>query len=83
MMLAFISQSRQFQPLSEKEFAQGYSDLFLGVSPVHPTAKHAWLLELKYLRAGAKARDIEQAFTRAFEQVARYASDERLVPLLT
>ena len=83
MLLAFISLSRLFHPLSEKEFAQGYCDLFLGVSPLYPAAKFAWLLELKYLPAGAKSAQVERAFTQAAEQVARYASDERLVPLLT
>jgi hypothetical protein len=63
MMLAFISLSRLFYPLSEKEMAQGYCDLFLGVSPLHPVAKFAWLLELKYLPAGAKPAAIEHAFT--------------------
>jgi hypothetical protein len=83
MLLAFISLSRLFHPLSEREFAQGYCDLFLGVSPLHPAAKLAWLLELKYLPASAKAAQIEDAFAQAAEQVARYAQDERLVPLLT
>ncbi|MEO7330937.1 MAG: AAA family ATPase [Minicystis sp.] len=83
MLLAFISLSRLFYPLSEKEFAQGYCDLFLGVSPLYPGAKLAWLLELKYLPTGAKAAQIERAFEQAAEQVARYAGDERLVPLLT
>ena len=83
MMLAFISLSRLFYPLSEKEFAQGYCDLFLGVSPLYPAAKHAWLLELKYLPTGASAKQIEQAFQQAEEQVARYAGDQALVPLLT
>jgi hypothetical protein len=83
MLLAFISLSRLFHPLSEREFAQGYCDLFLGVSPLHPAAKYAWLLELKYLPAGARAAQIEDAFAQAAEQVARYAQDERLVPLLT
>jgi hypothetical protein len=83
MLLAFISLSRLFHPLSEREFAQGYCDLFLGVSPLHPAAKFAWLLELKYLPANAKAAQIEDAFAQAAEQVARYARDERLVPLLT
>jgi hypothetical protein len=57
MMLAFLSLSRIFYPLSEKELAQGYCDLFLGVSPLYPDtgAKFAWLLELKYLPAGAKS----------------------------
>jgi hypothetical protein len=83
MLLAFISLSRLFHPLSEREFAQGYCDLFLGVSPLHPAAKFAWLLELKYLPASAKAAQLEGAFAQAAEQVARYAQDERLVPLLT
>ncbi|HWN69721.1 MAG TPA: PD-(D/E)XK nuclease domain-containing protein, partial [Haliangium sp.] len=83
MLLAFISLSRLFHPLSEREFAQGYCDLFLGASPLHPAAKYAWLLELKYLPASAKAAQIEDAFAHAAEQVARYAQDERLVPLLT
>jgi hypothetical protein len=83
MLLAFISLSRLFHPLSEREFAQGYCDLFLGVSPLHPAAKFAWLLELKYLPASAKPAQIEDAFAQAAEQVARYAQDERLVPLLT
>jgi hypothetical protein len=83
MLLAFISLSRLFYPLSEKEFAQGYCDLFLGVSPLYPAAKHAWLLELKYLPAGASAKQIERAFQQAEEQVARYAGDAALVPLLT
>jgi hypothetical protein len=83
MLISFISLSRLFYPMSEKEFAQGYCDLFLGVSPLYPEAKFAWLLELKYLPAGAKAPQIERAFTQAAEQVERYAGDARLVPLLT
>ena len=83
MLLAFISLSRLFHPLSEKEFAQGYCDLFLGVSPLHPAARFAWLLELKYLPTGARAAQIERAFKQAAGQLSRYVSDERLVPLLT
>ncbi|HSN98798.1 MAG TPA: AAA family ATPase [Candidatus Nanopelagicales bacterium] len=83
MLMTFISLSRMFHPLSEKEFAQGYCDLFLGVSPLVPVARYAWLLELKYLPTDAKAAEIEAAFAEAEKQVARYASDQRLVPLLT
>lgn len=83
MLLAFISLTGLFYPLSEKEFAQGYCNLSLGVSPLYPAAKLAWLLELKYLPSGAKPARIEAAFAEAAAQVARYASDERLVPLLT
>jgi hypothetical protein len=83
MMLTFISLSHTFYPLSEKEMAQGFCDLFLGVSTSNPSARFAWLLELKYLPTGAKPAQIEKAFAQAGEQVARYAGDERLVPLLT
>jgi hypothetical protein len=83
MLLAFISLSHLFHPLSESEFARGYCDLFLGVSPLYPAARFAWLLKLKYLPAGTKAGQIKDAFAQAAEQVARYAQDERLVPLPT
>jgi hypothetical protein len=83
MMLTFISLSRIFHPLSEKEFAQGYCDLFLGVSPLVHVARFAWLLELKYLRTDAKPVEIEAAFEEAALQLARYASGRHLVPLLT
>jgi hypothetical protein len=83
MLMTFISLSRIFHPLSEKEFAQGYCDLFLGVSPLVPVARYAWLIELKYLPTDAKPADIDAAFAEAEAQGARYASDPHLVPLLT
>lgn len=83
MLIAFISLSRIFHPLSEKEFAQGYCDLFLGVSKVLPVERFAWMLELEYLPAGAEPDAIEAAVTEAGAQLARYSSDPHLVPLLT
>ena len=83
MLLTFVSLSRLFHPLSEKELAQGYCDLFLGVSKATPMARYAWLLELKYLPTDAAAQQIEDAFTQAAAQIARYASDTQLLPLLT
>ena len=47
-----------------------------------PAAKYSWLLELKYLKAGARPAQIEAAFAEAAAQVARYASDQALLPLL-
>src|SRR5262249_5651475 len=65
-----------------KEFAQGYGDLFLAASRHVAGARFSWLLEFKYLKAGAGLRQIEAAFTEAQAQVARYASDPALLPLL-
>ena len=83
MLLAFISVSLVFYPLSEKEFAQGYCDLFLGPSGKVPDAKYAWLLEIKYLPSTAKQEQIEEAFTQAAAQLDRYCADPRLVPMVT
>ncbi len=83
MLIAFISLSRLFHPLSEKEFAQGYCDLFLGISRLHPLARFAWMLELKYLPTEAGKEAVEAAFAAAELQLARYSSDPHLLPLLT
>jgi hypothetical protein len=45
-------------------------------------ARFSWLLEFKYLPAGAKVTRIEAAFAEAKAQVARYASDKDLLRLL-
>ena len=83
MLLAYISQSRMFKILSEKEFSGGYCDLFLGLSPDVPAGRFAWMLEVKYLQTKAKPAEIERAFDQAYTQLDRYTSDDALVPLLT
>ncbi len=82
LFMTYASIGRVFYPLSEKEFAQGYCDLFLGASVTVPSARFSWLIEFKYLKAGAKPGEIEAAFTAAAQQVAQYASDAALIPLL-
>ena len=83
MLLAYISRSRIFRILSEKELSGGYCDLFLGLSEEVPSTRFAWMLEIKYLKTAAKPAEIEAAFTQAQAQLARYASDTQLLPLLT
>jgi hypothetical protein len=83
MLLAYISQSRMFHILSEKEFSGGYCDLFLGLTGEVPAARFAWMLEVKYRKTRAKDAEIERAFEDAFAQLARYTSDRDLVSLLT
>jgi hypothetical protein len=82
LFMMYASLGRAFHPLSEKEFAQGYCDLFLGASRDVANARYSWLLEFKYLQANAKPAQIEAAFAEAEGQVARYASDRELLPLL-
>ncbi len=82
LLMTYASLGKAFSVLSEKEFAQGYTDLFLGASQGIAGANFSWLLELKYLKTGAKPAQIEAAFTEAAAQVERYASDQTLLPLL-
>jgi hypothetical protein len=82
LFMMYASLGRAFHPLSEKEFAQGYCDLFLGASRNVANARFSWLLEFKYLEAGARPARIEAAFAEAEAQVERYASDRELLPLL-
>src|SRR5262249_29210731 len=82
LLMMYASLGLAFYPLSEKEFAQGYSDLFLGASRDVADARFSWVLELKYLKTGAKPAQIEAAFAEAEAQVARYASDQALLPML-
>lgn len=83
MLVAYISKSRTFHILSEKEFARGYCDLFLALTEDVPAARYAWMLEVKYLKTGAGKADVAKAVAKAYEQLERYASDEALVSLLT
>ncbi len=83
MLLAYISQSRVFNILSEKEFSGGYCDLFLGVNTEIQLARYAWMLEVKYLKTQAKAGEIEAAFEQALSQLDRYGGDQKLISLLT
>jgi hypothetical protein len=69
-----------FNVLSEKEFAQGYCDLFSTPKDAAPGARFAWMLELKYLPATATAEEIEATFAQAEAQLARYTSDVDLLP---
>ncbi len=83
MLLTCVVLTGIFNVLSEKEFAQGYCDLFLSPVVTAPNAKYAWMLEIKYLHATARPAEIEEAFAQADEQLGRYASDAALVPMVT
>ncbi len=80
MLLTCIVMTGIFNVLSEKEFAQGYCDLFLTPARGARDAKYAWMLEIKYLPATARDEEIADAFAQARTQLARYTSDAALLP---
>jgi hypothetical protein len=83
LLIGTILMSNLFYILSEKEFAQGFNDLFMSPLRNVPKAKYAWMFELKYLKADADDADIANIVVEAEAQLKRYASDPQLVPMLT
>ncbi|MBK9259274.1 MAG: AAA family ATPase [Polyangiaceae bacterium] len=82
LLMMFVSLGKVFYALSEKEFSQGYCDLFLAAAKNVPGLNYSWLLELKYVKANAKEAQIDAAFADAAAQVERYSKDPTLLPLL-
>lgn len=84
LLMGLVITTGLLHVLSEKEFAQGFNDLFMCPVKAVATGKYAWMIELKYLTARAATPTQRQAtFAEAEEQLQRYASDKHLVPMLT
>ncbi len=83
MFMTCLVMTGIFHPLSEKEFAQGYCDLFLSPSGLVGDSRFAWMLEFKYIPTGATKNATEKAFEQADEQLSHYASDKALVEMLS
>ncbi|HRI72720.1 MAG TPA: PD-(D/E)XK nuclease domain-containing protein, partial [Polyangium sp.] len=83
LLIGILVTSGLFYVLSEKEFAQGFNDLFITpVEAVH-VAKFAWMFELKYVVTDADEKTKNAAFEQAEAQLERYSADPHLVPMLT
>ncbi|MBK9260505.1 MAG: AAA family ATPase [Polyangiaceae bacterium] len=83
MLFAYLSQSQMFYLMTEKEFAQGYCDLLLGLRRAGSKAKYAWIIEAKYVKTDADDHAIEKAVDEGYAQIQRYAADKDLVAMLT
>ncbi len=82
LFMMFVSLGKVFYALSEKEFSQGYWDLFLAAAPNVPGLQYSWLIEFKYVKTNATVEEIEEAFSGAAQQVERYSKDAALLPIL-
>jgi len=74
-LLSIFYQSYLYQPLSETENSQGYSDIYLQRrNDLYPTIQNDWVLELKYVKqADAENKTvIATKKAEAIEQIQRY-----------
>lgn len=83
LLIGTLITSNLFYVLSEKEFAQGFNDLFITPMPSVRRGKFAWMFELKYVVTDADEATKNTAIEKAEAQLARYAADPHLVPMLT
>lgn len=83
MLFAYFSQTQAFYLMTEKELAQGYCDLLLGLRSPHTKAKYAWIIEAKYVKTDADETTVNKNVADGLAQIERYASDPDLVAMLT
>lgn len=76
---AYLTLSTYYLTAPELELSHGYCDFFLLPDlRRYPMVAHAFIIELKYLKAEATAEEAEAQWAEAKEQVRRYAGDEKV-----
>ena len=78
ILLAYLSLSEVFFAWSEVELGFGYGDLVLVPNRSRPEAKVGFLIELKYLKAGATEEMVTARLDEAEAQLGRYLAEDRL-----
>ncbi len=78
LLLAYLSLSEMFFAWSEVELSFGYGDLVLLPRRSVPVAETGFLLELKYLKAGSSAEQVQRKLDEADEQLRRYLADPKI-----
>jgi hypothetical protein len=82
-MNAYLTLSHYYLVAPEMEFSHGYCDFFLLPNyTVYPMVAHSYILELKYLKAGATDDEASRQWTEAVDQIRTYAADKKLQGML-
>jgi predicted nucleic acid-binding protein len=76
LLLPIFFTSNYYLPISELENSEGYTDIYLMRSYLHPKAISEWIWELKYIKQADSENKtlIEAAQKDAIEQLQRYKS---------
>ena len=74
LLLPIFFTSNYYFPVSELENSEGYTDIYLKRSHLHPTSISEWIFEVKYVsqRNAKKKNLIEAAKTESIAQLQRY-----------
>ena len=78
-LAAHLGVTDHFLFSTERAFNKGFVDIRLQpFTTRHPTARHGYLIELKYLKREESDRDVDAALAEAQRQLAGYLADENL-----
>jgi hypothetical protein len=78
ILLAYLSLSEEVFAWSEVELGFGYGDLVLLPSRIQPVSAFAFVIELKYLKAGATDEAVVAKLDEGDAQLRRYLADDKL-----
>jgi hypothetical protein len=74
LLLPIFFTSNYYFPISELENSEGYTDIYLKRSHLHPGSISEWIFEIKYIsqKDSRKGKLIEEKKADAIEQLQRY-----------
>ena len=82
-MTALLSLNPYYLTAPEMEMSHGYCDFFLMPDTGrYPMVRHSYIIELKYLKAGATDAEAASQWGEAVEQIRGYAQGERVKKLI-
>lgn len=77
LLLAYLTMTNIYRPVSERETEYGYTDILLEKERKAPEQAYEWLLELKYVKTGEREA-LETVKRQGLEQLRRYAQSREL-----
>jgi hypothetical protein len=74
LLLPIFFTSKYYLPISELENSEGYTDIYLKRSHLHPKSVSEWIFEIKYIKQcdAGNEKLIEEAKIKALDQLRRY-----------
>ncbi|MCL0100974.1 ATP-binding protein, partial [Peptococcaceae bacterium] len=77
IMLAYLTLTKQFHIISERETQEGYIDIYLEKDLRAPDIKYEWAIELKYLKESERGK-LDEVIQRGREQLKKYIQQRGL-----
>lgn len=77
IIFAYLTTSRFYHIISEREVSSGYIDIYLEKDLRVPDIKYEWLIELKYLKESERGQ-LEQVKQKGLEQLHKYMASKSL-----